>query len=268
MGGEVAQTAHGVGNTVQPRVRKRRWCFTLNNHTDEELAQIHKGFGTAKYIMGDEIGANGTRHVQGYVEFKNPRSLSALKKTCKRAHWEPARGNRKDNQTYCSKEKVIVCTLPVDIRVRVLEQYKDVVWRQWQQQVLKIVNGLPDNRTFHWFWEHTGNVGKSYLAKYIYLTKRTIIADGKKDNVFNQIKTYMDEHEDDPQFDVVLLDIPRYNLEYINYGMLEQIKNGLIYSGKYEGGVCLFDNVHLIIFANEPPDTSRLSFDRWNVIAI
>ena len=74
--------------------------------------------------------------------------------------------------------------------------------------------------------------------------------------------------EDDEVFNTVILDIPRHNLEYINYGLLEKIKDGLIYSGKYEGRDCIFDNVHLWVFANERPDTSKMSADRWNLITL
>lgn len=264
-----AQNAHGVGNTNSTPKRKRRWCFTVNNYTDDDIAQMHKGFdNVSRFIVGTEIGTSGTPHLQGYVEFKNPHTFESVQSILPRSHIEPARGNRKQNITYCSKERVLVSTFPMDIRLRLLKNYDDTVWKPWQLQILDIVNSEPDARTFHWFWESAGNVGKSFLSKYIYLIKRTIIADGKKDNVFNQILTDIQSHDDDPNIEVILLDIPRHNLEYVNYGMLEQIKNGLVYSGKYEGGVCLFDKVHLIIFANEYPKEYSVSTDRWNIVEI
>lgn len=75
---------------------------------------------------------------------------------------------------------------------------------------------------------------------------------------------WMDTHEDeDPK--IIICDIPRTNLEYINYGAIESIKNGMIYSGKYEGGQCIFDNPHVVVFANELPDGSKMSRDRWRI---
>ena len=47
--------------------------------------------------------------------------------------------------------------------------------------------------------------------------------------------------------------------------MLEQIKNGMIYSGKYEGGQCLFESPHIVIFANSKPEIENMSIDRWNI---
>ena len=68
--------------------------------------------------------------------------------------------------------------------------------------------------------------------------------------------------------EVVLCDIPRTALGYINYGAIEQLKNGILYSGKYEGGVCIFPPPLVICVANEKPDLTALSVDRWNVVEI
>jgi len=35
------------------------------------------------------------------------------------------------------------------------------------------------------------------------------------------------------------------------------------YSGKYEGGMICGNCPHVLIFANEPRDTSKLAHDRW-----
>lgn len=95
-----------------------------------------------------------------------------------------------------------------------------------------------------------------------------IISNGKKDNVFNQINNWIQNHEEDEDPKIIIMDIPRYSNEYINYGMLEEIKNGMIYSGKYEGGICLFDYPHIFVFSNYPPDTDKMSEDRWNIMEI
>ena len=114
-----------------------------------------------------------------------------------------------------------------------------------------------------WVLDTAGGRGKSFLAKYLYLTFPTIIADGKKDNVFNQLKTKLDEGIE-PR--LVLLDIPRCGQGYMNYGVIEQLKNGLCYSGKYEGGDCVFEPPHVIVMANFEPDYTQFTGDRWKVI--
>ncbi|AJD07502.1 replication-associated protein [Odonata-associated circular virus-20] len=85
--------------------RSRAWCFTLNNFTPEELAEIENKSDYG--IIGDEIGEKGTRHLQGYLYWKNPRKFTFIKKIIPRAHIEPAKGNPQQNITYCSKDKII-----------------------------------------------------------------------------------------------------------------------------------------------------------------
>ena len=40
----------------------------------------------------------------------------------------------------------------------------------------------------------------------------------------------------------------------------------MLYSGKYEGGICYFDSPHVIIFANSEPMMDKLSKDRWEIL--
>jgi len=97
------------------RVRSSRACFTLNNYSVEDAVAIEefmdKGNGGIDYgIVGMEIGANGTPHLQGFF------SVNLPPKTCgiqfwrnfmpggDRCHWETAKGSNAQNKTYCSKE--------------------------------------------------------------------------------------------------------------------------------------------------------------------
>ena len=85
--------------------------------------------------------------------------------------------------------------------------------------------------------------------------------------MFNQVKNWMDLRPYEfPR--VVLCDIPRSAAGFINYSVFEKLKDGLLYSGKYEGGVCALDNIHLICFANDEPTYYEVSEDRWNICKI
>lgn len=79
------------------------YCFTINNYTDSDLANIMELCETdsVRYcIVGFEIApSTGTPHLQGYVYYKNQRHICSLP-----GHISISRGNPMQNQTYCSKE--------------------------------------------------------------------------------------------------------------------------------------------------------------------
>lgn len=96
-----------LGNTITKSKdqQARKWCFTLNNWTIEEFDTMLQHFINKKYkyIIGRE-GANGTPHLQGYIENKNGIRWSTLRNLNSRWHLEKAKGNQKQNVDYCSKE--------------------------------------------------------------------------------------------------------------------------------------------------------------------
>lgn len=244
----------------------RAWCFTWNNYTEEDIKYLIKLFENSKYLFGEEIGTEGTPHLQGMVRFPNAKPFERVRKLFKNNHVSPTE-NWNASLNYCSKDGRTFSNIPGKgtRNNRLLNKYNNVTWKNWQQDAINIVNEPRNDRIINWFHEPIGGVGKSFLCKYLYLKFDAIIADGKKDNVFNQVKNWLDNHNSQQDPILIVLDIPRYNQEYINYGVLEALKNGMIYSGKYEGGVCVFEPPHVIVFSNELPDTSKMSADRWNI---
>lgn len=257
-----------LGNTNTNDLKSRGWCFTLNNYTDTETHQIIEYCKSKKYIIGKEVGENGTPHLQGYIYSKNAIRFSTLKKICSRWHLEKAKGSMEDNRKYCSKEGNFETNIPapkMKRRDRILLNYENTEWKNWQKDIIDIVNSPIDDRTINWFWEETGKVGKSYLNKYLVLKYDAIICSGKKGDVFNQVLEWFKGKDEDEDPRLVVVDCPREDMNYFNYGALESLKNGLIYSGKYEGGVCVFEPPHVICLANTPPDEHTMSKDRWNI---
>lgn len=82
----------------------RAWCFTINNPTDEDLLAVSSV--VCRYIIyGNEVGEEGTPHLQGYVEFEKVIRMNACKKSLgDRAHIEPRRGTREQARDYCMKD--------------------------------------------------------------------------------------------------------------------------------------------------------------------
>ncbi|AGI95802.1 replication-associated protein [Starling circovirus] len=96
----------------------KRWCFTLNNPTEEEIAAV-KAWQHSEYhyaIVGKEKGEQGTPHLQGFIHLKKKVRLTSLKKVLQRAHWEKARGSDEDNEKYCSKEGDVILTIGIPVK--------------------------------------------------------------------------------------------------------------------------------------------------------
>lgn len=62
---------------------------------------------------------------------------------------------------------------------------------------------------------------------------------------------------------IIIFDVPRTNIDYINYEAIESIKNGVFFSGKYESAQVIMNCPHVIVFANSMPCQNKLSKDRW-----
>lgn len=85
-------------------IRRRDYVWTVNNPTDLDIDMIHNLPETRYFVYGREVGAGGTYHLQGYVEFKAPIRFSSVKAFLPRAHIEIRRGTREEARDYCMKD--------------------------------------------------------------------------------------------------------------------------------------------------------------------
>lgn len=97
-----------VGDSAFYKVKGRRWCFTINNYSDDECTVV-MGMDAERLICGKELApSTGTPHLQGYARFKNPVRASWWKTILPRAHLELAKGSDSENEVYCTKEAVVL----------------------------------------------------------------------------------------------------------------------------------------------------------------
>lgn len=262
-----AQVKHkGPKGNTKP-VRSRAWCGTLNNWTVLEYDTITQHFkdNCSKWIVGEEVGAEGTPHLQLYWEYKNPRTFDSIKKINGRMHFEKGYGNADKNKIYCSKGGKFATNM-LNVEEKILNiKYKNVVWKDWQNAIIENIKGEVDDRKIIWVWDSTGNKGKSFLCKYLSMKFKCIICSGKTNDIFNQTNNWRVENPEEIQIPPCIIDVPRSEYSHINYSAVEQLKNGFLYSGKYEGGKIHGLAPHVIIFANSPPDMNQMSRDRWDI---
>lgn len=245
----------GTSFSQKQATRKTFYTFTLYNYesVEEEFNRQLKGI-CKKYLYGHEICPSTNRpHLQGFIALKKAMRITELDLIGK-PHLECCKGDESSNIRYCSKENnnVIKYGYPKELKL-----ITPNLW--WQLEILDIIKEEPNDRAVYWYWSKRGGVGKSQFCKYMVAVHNCVFIDeGKKSDImFSIMEADMDICS------TVIFDVPRDNGNKISYKSVESIKNGMIYSPKYESKYKLFNSPHIIIFANEPPQLEKLSSDRW-----
>lgn len=239
----------------------KNWCFTYNNYTDVPMFQNLLLSLCSKFVFQEETGENGTEHLQGYCEFKKkerPKSVIKIDKI----HWEITR-DVKASIAYCSKVdtrtgKIYKSNIIIPKPLKIINEL-----RSWQEDIVNIIDSDPDDRKIYWFWENTGGVGKTVFCKYLVHLHGALVLSGKAADMKYGIIKFIEKHFCYPE--IIVFDIPRSNLEFLSYTGLEEVKNGLFFSSKYESDMVIGNSPHVICFANEKPELDKVSKDRWIV---
>lgn len=268
----VPDSSKGGGNTKPPPKQISpavRWCFTFNNYSEKDLCELVPRIDdlAKRGLIGKEVGKSGTPHLQGYVEFK--KKMRPKSSFNERIHWEKAKGCAKSNHDYCSKDGNVIWRkgYPPKWAMKPIKVLDRGQLYPWQKQICEAIEVEPDDRTIWWFWSKKGNLGKTTFAKYLCMRHDATVLAGKGADVRNGVCEYVKRNGFTPH--LVVYPIPRsYNADYLSYESIENIKDMLFYSGKFEGGMVCGNCPHVVIFANIPPQTEKMSGDRWKVFEI
>lgn len=294
--------------------RSRRWVFTLNNPTDDEKAHIAdhlSGVRTKYAVVGREVGASGTPHLQGFVIYHGPTRFNAVRGFLGgRCHLERARGTSAQARAYCQKdgdfdeygqfpeaqghrsdldqliewadnffeEEGRPATSP-DIAKHKPQAYikyprftrlcerratKRALQfgepQPWQSQLSNELLMDADDRTIKFYVDSDGGKGKTWFCRWFmteYPDKVQVLSVGKRDDIAHAI---------DETKTIFLFNIPRNGLEFLNFSILESLKDRMVFSPKYNSGMKLFNKaVHVVVFTNEEPERT-LTDDRYEIV--
>jgi len=256
-------------------------------------------------VYGREVGDSGTLHLQGFVILTNSARLSGVQRLLPRAHWEVARGNDQQASDYCKKdgdfvergaiskqgqrtdltkiysaiadgmdEVVLAETYPEQYSryYKAFGRYKtlkengkkktipDHELFDWQKTLIDEFNSPADDRTVLFVIDKIGNHGKSWFCFYCLNTLENVqlIDPGKKADMAYELKQ---------DTKILLVDCARSRVEVLDYHFLEKVKDGVVFSPKYESTTkFLANNVHVVVFMNSDPDTTKLSSDRYRYL--
>jgi len=277
------QTENNTDNSLSTPSEERKtreplgekWYATINNWTAEKLDQMDQILKThpkiLKAVVGQEVGECGTPHLQCYIVFDRrirPRASGIFEELGTCIHWGDAKGKPCKKKmpdavgiNYCSKDGKFVCyrcTVPKAVSLVTYDLLRP------EQKTIADRYKTPENplfgREIHWYWEAKGGWGKSVLCKYMVDQMNALVVSGKTADIFCGIQKRIEDGQDIP---IVILDVPRTSMDYINYQAIEKVKDGCFFSGKYESGMVRFDSPHLVVFANQAPNMDQMSKDRW-----
>lgn len=261
---KVAQVAQqgttAVGNT-KSTARARNWCYTLNNPTTEEIAQVCK-IQCKRHVCQLEEGEAKTPHLQGVVGFENAKSFTTMKKWLgTRAHIERCR-NIKASMIYCSKKEGrirTILTIGLPKKPTIIRNL-----RPWQLHLRNKILKKPDNREIVWVWDEKGNIGKTAFCKYMVIEHDAVYINGKASDMKYFLAQYFEKNpEKKGEGLICLMNFTRSIENYISYQGIEEIKDGIWFTTKYKCDTVVHNPPHIVCFANFPPDQSKLSKDRW-----
>lgn len=129
--------------------------------------------------------------------------------------------------------------------------------RPWQSELERLVESEPDDRSVNWFVDPVGGQGKTHMSKYLIQKHGAFYCTGGK--VADICHAYNNQR-------VIIFDFTRDKADLVCYNVIEMLKNGVYFSGKYQSqSKCRPGPAHVIVFSNFEPDQSKLSADRWRI---
>jgi len=136
--------------------------------------------------------------------------------------------------------------------------------RQWQMDLQGLLSEVPDDRIVYFVVDEKGNQGKTWLAKD-YCKRHSdaqYLEPAKKADMAHAL-------QDDLR--VLFINITRTSggekADYI-YFFIEAVKDGMVFSPKYESRTKYFGKVHVVVMMNEYPNMKLLSEDRYRLIVL
>lgn len=132
-------------------------------------------------------------------------------------------------------------------------------WRPWQLDLKQKLSQPADDRSILVYIDPVGGAGKSTVMRYFVTNKdlRACVLSGQiRDMAFAFCQK---------KYRIVFFDISRTSAEHVVHllSFAETLKNGVIFSSKYESGMHAFKSPHIVFFSNEDLPTVNGHYGGW-----
>jgi len=143
-------------------------------------------------------------------------------------------------------------------------QVDDHPYRLWQQDLYDRLSQEPNDRTIIFVVDKVGNEGKTWFGKHYckHHDDAQYLEPSKKADMAYAL-------QDDLR--VLFINVTRTveanNIDYL-YSFVESVKDGMVFSPKYESRTKYYSKVHVVVMMNQQPNETILSADRYQIITI
>jgi len=129
-------------------------------------------------------------------------------------------------------------------------------FHDWQTEILELIKSDVDDRKIYWYYDPIGGTGKTTFASYLSDEFDAQCLAGKHQDMAHAWQ----------EKKIAVFDLSRtLDSQYFSYGAIEDIKNGRIFSGKYDSCSKTFPKPHVLVFSNQLPLKGKWSEDRYVV---
>lgn len=139
----------------------------------------------------------------------------------------------------------------------------------WQASVVYYIKNECDDRRINWLFDPNCGAGKTSLTKYLYSIMPTCIASrGRYEDLAQIVRSFGETNDLNDTF-LFLYNVPKEtDPNKISYSGLENIKDGLITSPKYESSTLVFNSPIVWVMANCLPIVNKVDPKRWKIYTI
>lgn len=133
----------------------------------------------------------------------------------------------------------------------------------WQQNLETLLSVEADDRIVRFYVDSDGGKGKTWFQQYYFSRfplNVQILGIGRREDLTYAI---------DISKSIFFFNVPRDSMQFLQYTVLEQLKDRMVFSSKYQSCMkLLLKKTHVIVFCNEYPDMTKMSNDRYSITTL
>lgn len=278
-----------------PAMKKEDNCkgksykITINNYTTENLYEFSlmiKKLNPFKWVYSQEVGEQGTPHIQGYLRFlKETRRSSITRLINKGFFCELSKFHKDSSPEEMDAEQWLYCVGLVEEKNMTynksskhnyecypnepIEILEDEQLRPFQKSLEDILLGDVNKNKIIWVYDEEGQIGKTEMVRRWFVKYQVPFAYGGKTTdivnlVFNNKKYFLSGKNR-----AMVYNFGRSTKnDKIAYNSMETISDGAISNTKFEAGCFVMNKPHVFVFANCLPKFSEMTSNRWLIKTI